>query len=117
MNSIDLGLTILIYATIIVLVILGVFLAKLFYDLSKLAQTAQSTSEIIQTELEPTLKELREAAGSLKSIASSADTNISGLKKAISNAFDTSFQVGHKMKGLMAGLVKGLCAGLKIFKK
>lgn len=117
MNSIDTGLIILIYSTVAILIIVGGFLVKLLFDLSKLAQTAQSTSEVIQNELEPTLKELKEAAGSLKSIASNADTNISGLKKAISGAFDTSFQVGQKMKGLFGGLVKGMCVGMKMFKK
>ena len=116
-STVNTGLVILIYSTVVVLFVVGGFLIKLLFDLSKLAQTAQSTSEVIQTELEPTLKELKEAAGSLKHIAANADTNLSGIKKAISGAFDTSFQVGQKMKGLFNGLVKGLCVGLNIFKK
>ena len=116
-DSVSIGLTILIYVSALFLLVIGGFLGKLLYDLSKLAQTAQSTSEVIQTELEPTLKELREAAGSLKSIASSADSNISGLQSAIANAFSTSFQLGSKLKGLVGGFMQGLSCCLKLLKK
>lgn len=121
MNSVDPGLTIslivLTCITSIFLVVIGAFLIKLLYDLSKLAQTANSTTEVIQTELEPTLKELREAAGSLKNIANGADSNITNFKNTVSGAFDASFKVGQKVKGLANGLLKGLLVGLKIFKK
>ena len=116
-HEVSVSLTVLICVTIVVLLVVAVFLIKLLFDLSKLAQTAQSTSEVIQNELEPTLKELREAAGSLKNIASSADSNISGLKNAVTNAFDTSFQLGTKLKGLLGGFVSGLSCFLKILRK
>ncbi len=117
MGSVNIGLTVLIYVSVVVLLVVTGFLTKLLYDLSKLAQTARSTSEVIQSELEPTLKELREAAGSLKSIASSADSNISGLKNAVAHAFDTSFQLGSKLRGLFGGFTKGLSCCLKLLKK
>ena len=116
-STLHTGLLVLIYVSVIVLITVTAFLAKLLYDLSKLAQTAQSTSEVIQTELEPTLKELREAAGSLKHIAASADSNISGLQSTIARAFDTSFQLGGKLKGLLGGFTQGLGYCLKLFRK
>lgn len=117
MSSAQIGLTILYYVSALFLIVVGGFLIRLLYDLSKLAQTAQSTSEVIQTELEPTLKELREAAGSLKHIAANADSNISGLQNTIARAFGTSFQLGGKIKGLLDGFVQGLSCCLKLFKR
>jgi len=116
-TSLDTSLIVLVCVAVLFLLVIGGFLGKLLYDLSKLAQTAQSTSEVIQTELEPTLKELREAAGSLKHIAANADSNISGLQNAVSRAFDTSFQLGDKLKGLLGGFVQGLSCCLKLFRK
>ncbi len=116
-GAINTGLVILIYVSALFLVVVGGFLIKLLFDLSKLAQTAQSTSEVIQTELEPTLTELREAAGSVKHIAANADSNISGLQSTISRAFDTSFQLGGKLKGLLGGFMQGLNCCFKLFRK
>ena len=54
------GLTFLAWATGVIVVIIGGFLVKLLIDLSALAKNLNETSNIVNTELKPTLKELNQ---------------------------------------------------------
>lgn len=117
MNSVDVGLTILVYVTALVVIVVGGFLVKLIYDLSEFAKSAKSTSDLIQTELEPTLKELQETMTSIKSIANTADSNFTSVKDAVGRIIEKSSSIGTKFKGMLSGIVKGVEFGLKLFRR
>ena len=53
------GLTFLVWATGVVVIVVAGFLVKLLFDLSVLAKNLKETSNIVNTELKPTLKELQ----------------------------------------------------------
>jgi|GEM_PF-1403904 len=117
MEPTQVSFLVLMYTSAVVILVVGIFLVRLLIDLSKLSNTAKNAGEVIQNELEPTLKELQQTAKSINSIVHSADSQIEGVKKAFVGAADATRNVGHKMGGIFAGLAKGLALGIKLFKK
>lgn len=117
MEATQVSFTVLMYTSVIVILTVGGFLVKLLVDLSKLTKSATQASEVLQNELEPTLKELQSAAASVNSIVHQADEQITGAKKAITGAVTITKNVSGKVGGVFSGLVKGLALGLKLFRK
>ncbi|MBP7212321.1 DUF948 domain-containing protein [bacterium] len=115
------GLTFLVVATGIIVLLVGGFLVKLIFDISKLTKTVDSTASIVKTELEPTLKEFNTTLQNLNSIAQKADKQVNSLDKAIENMFGAGAVAFARVKnlsgGLTKGLVKGFCTAMKAVKK
>lgn len=116
-STVQIGLVILIYTTVILLVLIGIFLIKLLYTSTKLTKVLSKTSEMINQELEPTLKELKETLGSVNSIAKNANERMGQIGGAFDKIMSVPFRVGQKMRGLLSGLVEGVSAGIKLFRK
>ena len=77
-------LTLLIWTTMIVLIIITVFLIKLLIDMSNLVRSSQNIITIVKHEIEPTLRELKRALININSI-----TNGSGdINKTISSSIN-----------------------------
>jgi predicted PurR-regulated permease PerM len=117
MEAAQIALLVLVSVSTIVIITVSVFLIRLLIDLSKLAKTVISAGEIIQKELEPTLRELRTAAVSVNSIIDGANRQISVLRKALMGVAGATKNVGTKMGGLFSGLAKGISMGIKLFRK
>ena len=117
MTPVNASLTALLIVTAVVVLVLGVLLARLIINLTLLSKNVDSIAQSVQIEIQPTLKELREAAQSINSIANNADTQFSGIQNALKGVLGASSLVGCKMKGLMDGLVKGISFGLNLFNK
>ncbi len=117
MSHLDVSLVILIYATVAVLLVIAGFLVKLLFDLSSLARTTQSAVELVQNELEPTLKELQETAVSIKSIANTADEKITSLKDTFFGAIEKTTCITKKLKSVLSGVARGIGVGIKLFRK
>lgn len=115
------GLTFLAVATGIIVVVVGGFLVKLLFDLSKLAKNVDETTTIVKAEVEPTLKELNKALQSINSIAQNADKQVDSLSKLFENLLGASSVAFIKAKkvsgGIIKGLVKGLITVFKLFMK
>ena len=117
MDPVNVSLIVLLSVTTLVILVLGVLIAKLIINLTLLSKNVDSIAQSVQSEVQPTLKELREAAKSINSIANNADTQFSGLQSTLKSVIGASSLVGCKMKGLMDGLIKGINFGLKLFSK
>lgn len=113
-SGLETALIFLVYTSIIVLVLLAVFIGKLLYDLSDLMKSANSLLDVINSEIEPTLAELRKTLDSINSIASSADRNVTALKNSVGKAFDVAFNATSKLKGFVTTLIGGIWAGAKV---
>jgi uncharacterized protein YoxC len=105
------GLTFLAIVTGIIVLLVGGFLVKLIFDISKLTKTVDGTANIVKSEIEPTLKELNTTLQNLNSIAKKADSKVSSLDKAIENMFGAGAVALGRMRTLSGGLVKGLVKG------
>lgn len=117
MTPVQTSLVALLVVTTVIIAVLGVLAAKLILNLILLSKNVDSIAQSVQTEVEPTLKELREAAHSINSIANNADTQITGVQSALKNLFSGSGIIQNKMKGAFVGLLKGISFGIDLFRK
>lgn len=106
------GITFLVVATGVILIVVGGFLIKLLIDLSKLTKNIDETTSIVKSEIEPTFNEFNNALKSINSIAQSADKHVDSLGKLFENVLGASAIAFSKAKKLSGGLFKGLAQGL-----
>ena len=112
--ALDRGLTFVAWAIGVIGVIIGGFLVKLLIDLSALAKNLNETSNIVNTELKPTLKELNQTLSSINEIVKSTDKNVGDFKSAVGNILNKTKIVSGTLLG---GLFKGFTNAYKMFKK
>ena len=112
------GLTFLSYATGIIVILVGVMLVKLLFDLSKLTKNIDETTTIVKTELEPTLKNVNKSVEIVSGLIIKTDD---GLKKVKEFMSKTPFKVLGKLTSLTGkatkGFFTGLCTAFKYFAK
>ena len=109
--------SIFMFVSAICLVILTVFIAKLVYSATQLTNNANVIASSVQKEIEPTLKELKEAAKSINSIAANADTQLQSTKAGIASLINATSSLSGKLKNFSTGILKGIAFGLGLFKK
>lgn len=112
------GLTFLAYATGIIVILVGVMLAKVLFDLSKLTKNINETTTIVKTELEPTLKNVNKSVEIVSGIIIKADEGVQKVKSFISK---TPLKLVGKITKLTGAATKtfwtGLCTAFKMFSK
>jgi len=101
----------------ICLIVLTIFVVRLIISANQLANNANIIATSVQKEIEPTLKELKEAAKSINSIAASADTQLQNTKEGIASFVSTTSCLSGKLKNFATGILKGVAFGLGLFKK
>lgn len=112
------GLTFLAYATGIIVILVGVMLVKVLFDVSKLTQNLDETTTIIKTELEPTLKNVRKSVEIVSGVIIKADESVQKIRSFISK---TPLKIFTKLSNLTGkaakGFFGGLCTAFKMFSK
>ncbi len=112
------GLTFLAYSTGVIVILVGVMLFKVLFDLSKLTQNVNETATIIKTELEPTLKNINKSVEIVSGIIIKTDAGITRIKNAIKNSPLNLFTKLASITGSISkGFTSGLCAAFKMFSK
>ncbi len=112
------GLTFLAYATGIIVILVGVMLVKVLFDLSKLANNINDTTNIVKEELVPTLKNVNKSVEIVSGIIIKADEGVNKVKEFIAKSPLKILGKLSTMGGTIAkGFFGGLCAGMKIFGK
>lgn len=109
--------SILMVVSIICAVVLTYYICRLAKSVKELSDNANSIALSVQKEIEPTLKELKEAAVSINSIANSADEKFKDAKSGISAILGATSLLGGKLKSFSSGILKGISFGLGLFKK
>lgn len=108
--------SILMFTTVVCLIVLTIFIVKLIISVTKLTDNTNTIASSIQKEIEPTLKELKEAAKSINSIANSADTKFQNAKIGAASLIGLSACLGGKLKEFSKGIMKGVAFGMNLFK-
>ena len=103
--------------TLMCTAVMAVFITILVINANKLTKNANEIASSIQKEIEPTLKELREASKSINSIAASADTQLKSTKEGIASFVGATSCLTGKLKSFATGILKGVAFGLGLFKK
>lgn len=98
------SLTFLYWVTAVFLIVIGGFLTKFLYDLIKLTKNLNITTEIVNTELKPTINELKETLHSVNSIIKSTDQSVDSLKSAVGSTL-------NKTKNLSDSIIGGILKG------
>ena len=112
------GLTFLAYATGIMIILVSVMLVKVLFDLSKLTNNINDTTNIIKEELVPTLKNVNKSVEIISGIIIKADEGVNRVKEFIANSPLKIFSKLSTLTGTVAkGFFGGLFAGLKAFGK
>lgn len=112
------GLTFLSYSTGVIIVLVGIMLVKVLFDISKLTRNIDETTTIVKTELEPTLKNLNKSVEIVSGIIIKTDENIQKVKKFLSKTPLKLVGQVSKLSGKAAkGFFGGLCSAFKMFSK
>ena len=117
MLNASVSFSVLMMVSVVCLIVLTVFICKLILSITKLTNNANVIATSVQKEIEPTLKELKEAAKSINSIANSADEKFHNTKIGIASVLNAGAAVGGKIKTFSQGILKGISFGLNLFKK
>lgn len=117
MLNASVSFSVLMFVSVICIVILTVFICKLIVSITKLTDNANVIATSVQKEVEPTLKELKEAAKSINSIANSADTKFQNAKVGLAGLVGATACFGGKVKDFYKGIMKGINFGMNLFKK
>ena len=108
------GLTFLAWATGVIILVVGGFLVKLLIDLSALAKNLKETSDIVNTELKPTLENVNQTLNSINEIITNTNNGVGDVKSAIGKIVDKTKMLSGSLIG---GILNGFATVYKLFKK
>lgn len=108
------GLTFLAWVSAIVILIVGGFLVKLLYDMSVLAKNLNETTDIVNSELKPTIQELKDTLHSVNEIVKSTDQGVDNIKNAVGKTIDKTKNLSDS---IISGIIKGFTTVLSLFRK
>ncbi len=112
------SLTFLAYATGIIVVLVGVMLVKVLIDLSKLTRNLNETTDILRTELAPTLKNVNKSVEIISGFIIKTDETVNKAKEWISKSpLNILSKMGSMTGSVAKGIFSGLCLAFKIFAK
>ena len=117
MLNANVSFSVFMFVSAICLIVLTVFVVKLIISATQLTNNANVIASSVQKEIEPTLKELKEAAKSINSIAANADTQLQSTRAGLSSFINATNCLGGKLKSFSQGILKGVAFGLGLFKK
>ncbi len=111
------GLTFLTWTTAGFLIIVGIFVVKLLFDLSRLTCNLNKSAKIVHTELEPILKNVGESAATINKFVQYTDKKVGKFTETynkVSNIVIKSVTKASALSGVLAKTVfKGLFSVLK----
>ena len=108
------GLTFLAVATGIILAFVGYYLVKLLKDAAVLTKNLNETSLIVNTELKPTLNELKDTMKSINSIIQSTDEGLGNVKSGLETVITKTQSFSDSVFG---GFLKGFMTIFSLFNR
>jgi len=112
------GLTFLAYATGIIVLLVGVMLVKVLFDVSSLTKNLNETTTIIKTEIEPTLKNINKSVEIVSGVIIRANEGAQKVRDFLSKTPLKLLGQLSKLTGRATrGFFGGLCSAFKAFSK
>ncbi|MBQ2871058.1 DUF948 domain-containing protein [bacterium] len=111
------GLIILVFTAIVVLIVLAVFIVRVLINASILAENINKTTDMLNNELEPTIKELNQVLSHVNKFADSADTQMTNAHKLISKVMGVTGIAMSGLKSFSGSFLKGFISAAKLFIK
>ena len=116
-STLEQGLIVLVFTAIVVLVVLTVYVVRVLINLFVLTKKLDETTTILNSELEPTIKELNQVLVNVNKIADSADAHMTSAKNVIAKILGAAGVALSGLKAVSGSFFKGFSAALKIFMK
>ena len=108
------GITFLTVSTGIVVLVVAGFIIKLIIDISKLTKNLTETTELINTELKPTLKEVNETLRSVNSLIHNTGEGVGNVKASLEEAFEKTKLFS---KNVFGTFIKGFLTVYSLFNR
>lgn len=100
------GITFLAVSGGIAFLVITGFLSKLIFDCSKVAKNLKTTTDIVNTELKPTVEELNKALKSFNDIVQNTNEGVGNVKTGIENILTkTKLLSGNIVSGFLKGFL------------
>ena len=113
------GLTFLAWSGCGFLIIVGLFLAKLLFDLSRLIISVKKSADIVKTELEPIMKNLSETTTTVNKLVQTTDKKVGKISEIYDKVSDITISAVTKVSKVSGVVFKevfrGLYTGFKNF--
>ena len=77
------GLVFLSWSTAVMIILIGIFVIKVLFDLSRLTGTMNDTANIVKTELEPTLRNVNETVEIVSSRVKEANNIVTNVEEKV----------------------------------
>ena len=115
------ALTFLAWSGGIFLIIVGIFVAKLLFDLSGLTVSLKKSADIVHTELAPIMKNVKETTTTVNDIVQSTNNRVAKINEVYDKASEIVVSALSKASSVagfaLKELGKGIYAGFKaVFK-
>lgn len=115
MENLHQPLEFLIYTSVVLIIITGVFLIKLLIDLSGLVNSLQNFVKATQEELEPTIKEIKTTLVSINQLSLNVSSQLNnmniGIKKGAKAFLGAGAIIGSQAKEVGKYIGKNLLSG------
>lgn len=100
------GLTFLAWSSAGFLIIVGIFIVKVLFDASKLLKSLDKNVTIIQSELEPIVKNISETTGTINDMVQSTGKKVSKLTNLYDKATDVVVATVSKASAISGTVLK-----------
>lgn len=107
------ALLVLIYTSVVLFAVVMGFLVKLLYETTELAKKVRDSVLIINSELEPTLAEIKRLLENVNSVADNANKQVENLKQAVVGLKQPATKVVSTAKDFSVSFLKGLMTVIK----
>ena len=111
------SLTFLAWTTAGFLIVVGIFVVKLLFDLSRLTVSLNKSADIVKTDLEPIMKNVSEAVGTVNKLVQTTDKKVGKVSEVYDRVSKVVIKTVTKASTLsgyvLKEVFKGICAGFK----
>lgn len=111
------GLVFLAWTTAVMVIVIGVFVVKVLFDLSRLTNTINKTAEIVKNELEPTLKNVNETVEIVSSRVKEANDVVTQVETKVKEVAKQGGKVLTTIGGGLFAVSKLAFRGVSAFVK
>ena len=111
------GLVFLTWTSAVMLILIGIFIIKVLFDLSRLTNTMNDTANIVKTELEPTLKNVNETVEIVSTRVKEANNIVTSVESKVKEAARQSKKVLTTVGGGIFAISKLALHGVSNFIK
>lgn len=106
------GLTFLAWTSGIFLIVVGIFVIKLLFDLSRLTCNMNKSAEIVKNEIKPILKNVGESAATINKMVQTTDKKVGKFTETYDKISNIVIKSVTKASAVSGFFLKTACKGL-----